>query len=311
MAKPNYGGWVSFTAHLAHKTNSKIHKVRKRDEKKERNFGYSCEYLNSTIDKVKELPNLMITAIDKNYHQYLEDFPEGTYLVIHDPTEVKGRNNELTKHLHRFKVITIRETVQKYLKEKLDIDSVFRVHPFYNFLKSINNDKTDVVSISRIDYDKHTEILCKANEILDKKIKIYGAKNDRYVYQKLLEFDSMKADDELSNYCGQFGKTFQDISDILCKSKVVVDMSAINMDGGGTQYSFLEAIYHNCLLVLNKKWVEGLNSPFKDGYNCLIVKDENELVSLLNNLDSKNISEMVNNSQDILKENLNVNWTDL
>ena len=172
-------------------------------------------------------------------------------------------------------------------------------------------EKEDVVSISRIDYDKHTEILCKANELLEDKIKIYGAKNDRYVYQKLLEFDSMKVDDETSNYCGQFGKTFEDISQILAKAKVAVDMSAISMDGGGTQYSFLEAIYHNCLLVLNKKWVEGLNSPFVDGYNCLIVGDHLELIELLKNLDNKNTLEMVKNSQEILKNNLNVNWTNL
>ena len=172
-------------------------------------------------------------------------------------------------------------------------------------------EKEDVVSISRIDYDKHTEILCKANDLLENKIKIYGAKNDRYVYQKLLEFDSMKVDDSTSNYCGQFGKTFEDISKILAKAKVVVDMSAISMDGGGTQYSFLEAIYHNCLLVLNKKWVDGLNSPFKDGYNCLIVRDHLELIELLQNMENKKILDMIKNSQDILKNNLNVDWTNL
>ena len=308
MAKPCYGGWVSFTAHLAHKTGSDIHKITKRNEKNKRNFGYSCEYQNSTIDKIKELPNLMITAVDKNYHQYLEDMPDGTGLVIHDPTEVKGRNNELTKYLHKFKIFTIRQTVHKYLKEKFDIDSEFKLHPFYEFSKTPYMEKNDVVSISRIDYDKHTDILCKANEILDRKIKIYGAKNDRYVYQKLNEYDSMKEDDPTSNYCGRFGKSFSDISDILSKSKVVIDMSAISLDGGGTQYSFLEAIYHDCLLILNKKWVDGLNSPFINNINCIIVSDSEELVKVLNNLDDYDIEAIIKNSKLILDKNINQQW---
>ncbi len=308
MAKPCYGGWVSFTTHLAHKTGSDIHKITKRNEKNKRNFGYSCEYLNSTIDKIKELPNLVITAVDKNYHQYLEDMPEGTGLVIHDPTEVKGRNNELTKYLHKFKIITIRQTVQKYLKEKFDIDSEFKLHPFYEFTKTDYTDKSNVVSISRIDYDKHTEILCKANQVLENKIKIYGAKNDRYVYQKLNEFDTMKEDDPNSNYCGRFGKSFSDISNILSKSKVVIDMSAISLDGGGTQYSFLEAIYHDCLLILNKKWVDGLNSPFIHNMNCLIVSDSDELVEILDNLNNYNIDIIIENSKKILDNNICQEW---
>ena len=39
MAKPTYGGWVSFTAHLANKYNFKIYKITKRTEKKCRKFG--------------------------------------------------------------------------------------------------------------------------------------------------------------------------------------------------------------------------------------------------------------------------------
>ena len=41
------------------------------------------------------MDNLLITAIDKNYYDYLEYFPDGTYIVIHDPTEVKGKKNKL------------------------------------------------------------------------------------------------------------------------------------------------------------------------------------------------------------------------
>ena len=43
----------------------------------------------------------------------------------------------------------------------------------------------------------------------------------------------------------------------------VVDMSIIKGDGGGTQYTFLEAIYHDCALILHKEWVEA-GDTFKD-----------------------------------------------
>jgi hypothetical protein len=66
--------------------------------------------------------------------------------------------------------MTIRKTIQHFLKNKYDIDSKFLYHPFYPYplsrKKYDNNDtdsysnqdntdkKTEVVSISRVDYAK-------------------------------------------------------------------------------------------------------------------------------------------------------------
>ncbi|MBA3286096.1 MAG: hypothetical protein H0U27_13705 [Nitrosopumilus sp.] len=36
----------------------------------------------------------------------------------------------------------------------------------------------------------------------------------------------------------------------------MIDLSEIPHDGGGTQYTFLEAIYNNSAIVLNRKWIE-------------------------------------------------------
>jgi hypothetical protein len=36
----------------------------------------------------------------------------------------------------------------------------------------------------------------------------------------------------------------------------MVDLSELAKDGGGTQYTFLDAIYHDCAIVLNRKWME-------------------------------------------------------
>ena len=39
LAKPIYGGWVTFTAHLSHKFKAPIYKISGRNETFDRNFG--------------------------------------------------------------------------------------------------------------------------------------------------------------------------------------------------------------------------------------------------------------------------------
>ncbi len=47
-------------------------------------------------------------------------------------------------------------------------------------------------------------------------------------------------------------------------------MSIIKQDGGGTQYTFLEAIYHKCALILHHEWVSKGDTFIKD-QNCYVV----------------------------------------
>lgn len=316
MAKPGYGGWVSFTAHMALKYNANLLKIGNTSEKKSRPYGYGVEYTNTVVDEVVKMPNLLITAIDKNYYQHLDKFPDGTVIVIHDPTEVKGKSCQpVIDNLPRFKVVTIRKTVQKFLREKYNIDSEFLVHPFHEYEKT-NKLKTRAVSTSRIDYDKHTELILEANEKLKKKglktVDIYGAKNDLYVYRKLREMglDSMDEKDPKSSYKGRFDKSFEAIDNILSDAKYVVDMSAIKNDGGGSQYTFLEAIYQDNALILSDKWIHGTNSVFTGGYNCLVVSDAKQLYDILSK-NNRSTKKIVKNAKKLLKPHLEVDWTKL
>ena len=76
MAKPRFGGWVTFTSHLSQKYNYKLYKIHHRTEVKKngepilRNFGYGVYYQNISIQDAIKLKNIMITAIDKYYYQY-------------------------------------------------------------------------------------------------------------------------------------------------------------------------------------------------------------------------------------------------
>ena len=138
LAKPIYGGWVTFTAHLSLKYGCNVYKITKRGESKKRDYGYNVSYQNLRIDQLLEKGNIMITACDKHYWKYLHLFPKNTPLVIHDPTELKGKENPLPKLLHHFKIITIRDSVYTFLKNTYNIESELKLHPFYEYEKKNN-----------------------------------------------------------------------------------------------------------------------------------------------------------------------------
>jgi hypothetical protein len=148
-------------------------------------------------------------------------------------------------------------------------------HPFYSYPTQKSDAPHKAVSISRIDYDKHTDITLKANA-LGAQIDIWGFANRQYVFFKLKELFFEKY------YKGAFGKTFEALGEALKEARVVVDMSQIKQDGGGVQYTLLEAIHNGCALILHRNWVEYPNSIWKDGVNCTAVSTPEELLEAVN-----------------------------
>jgi hypothetical protein len=305
MARPIYGGWITYTAHLSLKNNIPIFKVGKRSEKSKRNFGYGTNYQLLKIEDICKKENLIITALDKHYYEYLHLFPKRTKLVIHDPTELKTTKKSpnpliVNNLLQHFDIITIRETVQKYIKEQFNIDSEYCPHPFFHYDKG-NYESMDnfAISISRIDYDKNTDIILKCNKLLDedKQIKIFGAENRMYVHHKLKELDFQKY------WKGKYPKTLPllyDDKDILSNCKYMIDLSTIKDDGGGTQYTFLEAIYNDCILILHNDWINK-GTTFKNNVNCLSVKNKIELKDILNGEREYDKDMILKNARDILE----------
>ena len=57
MAKPTYGGWVTFTAHLSLKYECNLFKIGKRSEPNKRDYGYGVGYQNLRIDELIETCN--------------------------------------------------------------------------------------------------------------------------------------------------------------------------------------------------------------------------------------------------------------
>jgi hypothetical protein len=315
LAKPVYGGWVTFTAHLSHKLKSPIYKIAGRNETFDREYGYECKYRNQSIGEIIKLDNILITAVDKHYWEYLHLFPPSTEIIIHDPTECKKSKNknplvQSTDHnekplLEHFKVITIRESVQEYLMNQFNVKSLFMPHPFFSYkIPKIDGLGYKCVSIARIDFDKNTDILLKANQLLENKsdhIYLFGAENRLYVHHKLKELNIQEY------WKGKFPKNLSPVYEeksILKDAKYMIDMSIIKGDGGGTQYTFLEAIYHDCVLVLHSEWINK-GSLFQPGVNCIGVSTAEELAEFIkNDLPSSKYSDILMNSKKILENHV-------
>ena len=151
------------------------------------------------------------------------------------------------------------------------------------------NEQWNAVSYSRLDWDKHTEIIAGANEILPNKLKckIYGSENRLYAYMKLDKvFPNWKND-----YKGKFPKVIGAGAIVASKAKFAVDMSAIKKDGNGSQYTFLEAWDAGSVLVLNSKWTQDNKGEMRDGFNCIAVNDSKELAEVLSSSPDQSLLE--------------------
>lgn len=268
LSNSAYGGWVSFTYHLALLLNKKnIFKI-KPTLKGGGGFYGQIIYNNLPKEVLKNINNPIITAVDKAHYQYLKYFKNPT-IVIHDPTEFSNEVLELAKTA---KVITIRNSVHNLLNQ-MGIKNTFLKHPFYKYKKQEGKNLYNR-ALSRVDFDKNTDIICKAN-MLGAEIEIYGHKNHIYYFHKLknLGFDTY--------YKGYYSKNIEEISKLYANTKFLVDLSTIKKDGGGTQYTFLEAEYHNCGLILHQNWCNFPESIYVSNKNCYAVANENELLEAL------------------------------
>ena len=144
-------------------------------------------------------------------------------IVIHDPGEILKFNESYLKY---WNIVTIRKSMQQYLQDRYGIESKFIYHPFYPYPIQQHDDdkreenKTQIVSISRIDFNKNIEIILDANKRTKNPAKIYGWPNKEYVSQKL---DSV----EFSKYYqGKYVKSFDAASKILKKAKFMIDLSS-------------------------------------------------------------------------------------
>jgi len=277
---PNpYGGWVTYTSHLMKTLRAvgitpKLFKIRDRTEKNERDFGYGEKYQNvsSTYVLMRTNPRLIVAAAKNFYNYTLDHWEHGAGLVVHDPTELKNLPADIAESE---RVIVVRQIGQTYLPK-----ATFIRHPYVRVATDdIGLRHKHAISVSRIDFDKHTEILLDANRLLpeEQRISIRGFENRIYT-----RFKIVPKYPEWQQSIGHFPRAEGEAFKLLQQHAFHVDMSEIKGDGGGTQYTFLEAWDAGCVNIINEAWMQNVQrDDMQPGFNCLSVVDAGQLADYL------------------------------
>jgi hypothetical protein len=270
MVDPIRGGWPTYAAHLmyglmAANEPAQLWKIGGQVGR-ESPFGRGLMYKLNTVEFFEERAKagdiVHIAAAHPDRAPLVQRMLDaGANITLHDPTELKGDMPAALSYARK-PVVAVRPAIQNHLK----ISSRFVPHPYMRYPGDYNVEREQfAASFSRVDWDKGTHHIVAANLKLpaDKQVQIYGFRHRPFVKHKLNVLDP----DWERNYCGGDWP----ITDLwtgerypadglwsgvkLAKHfKFVLDMTAIHGDGGGTQYTFLEALDGGAPLVLNKAW---------------------------------------------------------
>jgi glycosyltransferase involved in cell wall biosynthesis len=305
LSRSRYGGWVTFTTHLYHglvgksptshdrfqeSEDHEVIRMTNRTEGTYRDMGNFVPYKNISDEDILELEGpILITALDKHHREVaMKLLEEGAHIVIHDPTEL--RNSEFRKAISPSQVIVIRKSMLKHMPK-----ATFIPHPYMavgttdalNF-KQWEKRKYHAISISRLDFDKNSHWLFEANRQLppEKQIYIRGAENRMYTKNKILpkypEYiqDSHRKEEDKALYKLDFRGAVN-----LCKTaRFMADFSVIQGDGGGTQYTFLEAIDAGTICLLHREWIHPNDAMMDHGenQNCMSFENWEQMAKFLN-----------------------------
>ena len=288
-----YGGYFAFLSHLmggldAFEEYVEFFYIATRPKKK-----YKELRMKTTPIPYKKKPSVLNTfdlvivpsaKADKPMAKYvplLDYITKPTILVVHDPPELstKGGLNYCLDKFNAF--LFIRPAVEHwFLKKYFSVPALteWLPHPYHrqNPTNDLGRFKRNlVVDIARIDWDKHQDLLLRAAKNIKAEVKIRsGAINSQYVYHKCKDLD----------WKSYYGGGFNNPMDVLREARIMIDLSAIQHDGGGTQYTFLEAMDAECVPVVSEKWITH-DAVMKDGENCVVVNHTSEGVATgVNNL---------------------------
>ena len=309
LSHSRFGGWVTFTTHLYHglvgtpplargelqiTEDHTVIRVTNRTEKTYRDMGNFVPYRNMNEEAILELMEedepVLITALDKNHREFaMKLLEKGAHIVIHDPTEL--RNPAFRDFINPNQVIVIRRSMLEHMK-----DAMFIPHPYMAVgrtdgldFKNWLNRPTTAISVSRLDFDKNSHWLFEANRKLpdDRQILIRGAENRMYTKNKIVPVypeykqDSNRPKDERAIFKLDFRGAIN-----LCRTaKYMTDFSVIKGDGGGTQYTFLEAIDAGTICLLHKDWIKENDSMIDKGpnQNCISFRNWEMVAHFLDN----------------------------
>jgi len=274
---PNpYGGWVTFTSHLMEalkevSIDCELFKIRPKSERKSREFGYSKRYRNISMQEALSRGNVkLIVAGAKQFKEQTQTlYDNGACVVVHDPTELKN----LPDNLDYSRCVSIRQIGARTLQ-----GSQFIRHPYKCFSGHAITPRKKAISTSRIDFDKHTNILLDANRLLkdEDKIDIRGFENRIFTRFKIVP-NYPEWVQSVAQYPRQESCAFE----MMTNYTYNVDMTQIKGDGGGTQYTWLEAWNAGCIPIIHENWLLDQPDDMIPDENCIAVSGAENLAKIL------------------------------
>lgn len=264
-----YGGFISFTDHLARGLGNRC-VVRLSSVA---SSARACGSMPARFFPPEKLPRgCVVTALDwkARGEQFCMAAALGAVsaVVFHDPND-GGHEVIRTASSLGVNIILIRKSQLRRAEQITGGRHAMIVHPYTReFTDEATVERSArklAASVSRVDFDKHTEIIVNADCGID----IFGSVNRMYAHHKLPEW---------------WERSYRGIHNggarTLLSYRYSVDMSLIKGDGGGTQYTTLEAWDSGAIPVLHRDWIMP-GDEMVEGENCLCVGCPSELKELL------------------------------
>lgn len=272
--KVNIGGWATFTRHLVDSLELmgeqvKLVKLGNRDEAFVRPFGPTHNYQNisfrSLLAEAKRGKKIIIAALGKHFIEQAEALIDwGAKVVIHDTAESTCRMG-----------VENPWCIRKTLAEQFN--GVFIRHPYVRHVRNSTKRNKKIYATSRVDFDKNTAMILDANR-LGANIDIVGFENRLYTRFKICpDYPEWKQSP------GTHPRTGVGSFELLQSALAMVDLTDIKGDGGGTQYTFLEAWDAGAVPIIGGWWLRK-SDDMKAGENCLFVSDSETLTLMAKKL---------------------------
>lgn len=274
--KVNIGGWATFTVHLCNLLAQNGHevnliKIGNNTESKTRPFGqHGIRYRNVAAKDLGGLfiggARVIVAALGKHYVEQVEPLLHaGAGIVVHDTAESTNRMESVKRPW----------VIRKALAPLFE-DAVFIRHPYVRHRQETclpMSRRKGYAATSRVDFDKNTAMILDANRA-GAGIEIVGFENRLYT-----KFKIMPHYPEWVQSPGTHPRSGADSFELLRVSRGMVDLTDIKGDGGGTQYTFLEAWDAGAVPIIGEWWVQK-GDDMRPGENCYAVSSADELAKL-------------------------------
>lgn len=275
--KVNLGGWATFTVHLFHLLEAAGHevalfKIGNNTEAFQRPFaGHGISYRNLAAGDLSQLAKrgqlAIVAALGKHYVDDVQPLLKaGAGIVVHDTAESTNRMDIRRPWVIRRALEPLFEEATFIRHPYMPVTSSYTRHPY--------SKRRGFVATSRVDFDKNTTMILDANR-LGAGVDIVGFENRLYTRFKVCpdypEWVQSKGDHPRSG-----AESFA----LLTKARGMVDLTDIKGDGGGTQYTFLEAWDAGAVPIIGSWWLRP-KDDMVDGLNCLSVSSAEQMAKML------------------------------